>query len=465
MAAAGTGMGNRFRATAYAAALAAVAVPVHAQETSLLERAGVAELALRELRQRAAPGGVVALVREGRVEVQAIGHSDPERTVTMLPERLFGTGGLAGAIAGLVAAALAGEGAIDPALPIRTWAPDLPERVGAITLEQLLGGRSGLDDARDEPPRRRPGPRVWPGATDRALFTEPGALYSPSRHAPALARAILVAATGEESFESLAGRVVFAPAGMRSSTFDALRADALGAVPGMVVSTGERSPMLALLPRASPVPQLYTTAGDLARLLQAGMEADGPLPRAFEWLAAARAVRPADPRDSVGAGVLIGDFHGHRMIRYEGGIGGYGTVVRWLPGAATGVVALTNATGALLTGTADGLLRHALGNEAMAGAADGPPPPPANTPAADSAYAGTWANGDRIILLELADGRLFWRDGDLRLEVRREGGVLDVVVADGRVAQRLRWYADAAGRPYLLAGDLAYRKVTPRFRR
>ncbi len=148
------------------------------------------------------------------------------------------------------------------------------------------------------------------------------------------------------------------------------------------------------------------------------------------------------------------------MIRYEGGIGGYGTVVRWLPEERLGVVLLANATGATLRGTADGLLRYALGGARASTAQPTGQRPTA--PAADTAYTGTWANGDRIIVIELDDGRLVWRDGDLRLDVRREGGRLDVLVGDGRVAQMLQWFRDDGGRTYLLVGDLAYARQTPR---
>jgi hypothetical protein len=53
-------------------------------------------------------------------------------------------------------------------------------------------------------------------------------------------------------------------------------------------------------------------------------------------------------------------------------------------------------------------------------------------------------------------GHLHWRDGDLALPIRRDGKVLEAVVADGRVAQTFQWTRDAAGRRYLLLGDRAF---------
>lgn len=434
------------------------------RQVPLLERAGMADTVRRELLSRAAPGAVVALVHGDVIEVEAVGHVDPARTTPMTADRLFGTGELSQMVAGLVAARMAEAGEVALDAPIRRWAPDLPPRVGELTLAQLLTNTSGLDDAQDEPPRRGPGPTVWPGATDRALFTEPAALYSPSRHAPRLARALLVSAAGVVTFDALARALLFEPAGMERTTFDGAVAELLGAVAGQVVSLRADAPLYALLPRASPIEQMYATAGDLGALLRAGMAEEGPLRGALAWVGSARAVRPADARDSIGAGVRITRFAGRRMVAYEGGIGGYGTAVRWLPEERVGVVALANATGAVLTRTADGLLRHALGVEGPGSGTTEPAPVP-DAPVADSAYAGTWANGDRIILIEHADGALYWRDGDLRLEIRREGGRLDVLVGDGRTAQTLFWFADNAGAEYLLAGDLAYRRRAARFRR
>jgi hypothetical protein len=80
----------------------------------------------------------------------------------------------------------------------------------------------------------------------------------------------------------------------------------------------------------------------------------------------------------------------------------------------------------------------------------GAAPPP------DAALAGTWSNGDRIIVLGMLAGRLHWRDGDIALPIRRSGAVLEAVVADGRVAQSFRWTRDAAGTQYLLLGDRAF---------
>jgi hypothetical protein len=177
---------------------------------------------------------------------------------------------------------------------------------------------------------------------------------------------------------------------------------------------------------------------------------------AIETLSAARAVRPANTGDSVAFGLHITRFRGLRQLSYVGTIAGYGTIVRWIPEVRIGVVILTNATGAVLHATADAALALALPNLTTEQTPTAAPEPQGF---ADPAmYAGTYGNGERIVVLEMHQGQLHWRDGDVLLPVRREGSRLDVMIPDGRVAQVLHVYHDAAGSAYLLVGDRAYRR-------
>jgi hypothetical protein len=145
-----------------------------------------------------------------------------------------------------------------------------------------------------------------------------------------------------------------------------------------------------------------------------------------------------------------------RQLSYAGSIAGYGTLVRWLPDARAGVVILTNATGAVLHASADSALALVLPGNTTVQEATATPEPHGF---ADLAmYAGTYGNGERVVVLEMQAGQLHWRDGDVLLPVQREGARLDVMIPDGRVAQVLHVHHDAAGTAYLLVGDRAYRR-------
>lgn len=442
--------------------LAFLAAPLRAQTTALLpaERAALAE----RLVSSGASGAVVAVVVDSAIAVEAVGHTDLRRTRPMRTDLLFGTVDFDDVLTSLVAAALAAGGRLDLEAPIGAYAPDLPPRVGAVTLAQLLSHTAGLDDAEEEPPRRRPVSRVWPSATDRALFTQPGAIHSPSRYGYPLARAILEARTGS-AFAKLVRDLVLEPAGMTRTALDPATAERLGAAPGHAVSTTSAQPLVALAPTDNPGAQVYATAGDLARLVRlwighdAANEGGVVPPAAFRTVGAARAPRPAQPEDSVGLGVRIERFAGHRQISYTGGFAGYGTLVRVLPDARIGIVMLTNATGAVPTHVADTILERAL-RERGTTPADAASPAAPETPAPEdpAAFAGTYANGDRIVTLAMRDGQLHWVDGDLALPVRRRDARFEALVEDGRVAQTFRWFRDAAGADYLIVRERAFRR-------
>jgi CubicO group peptidase (beta-lactamase class C family) len=425
--------------------------------TELLDRARA------ELLRTGATGGVLAIVSGDRIAIEAIGHADTTRTTPMRADLLFGTGGLDALYTALVATLLAVEQRVSLAAPVRRYAPDLPAGIGALTLAQLLSHTAGLDDAADEPPRRgRPAPSVWPGATDRALFTEPGRVHSPSRHGLPLARAILASAT-DQTWDALLRSTLLEPAALERTTPDPVEAESLGAATGLLVNNTSAGPLRLLAPGESPVDQVHSSAGDLARivrlLLADGMDGARRVwaKEAVDMLERARAVRPSTPPDSVGAGVRITHLHGRRTLSAESGIGGYGTLVRWIPEAGVGVVALGNATGAVLRGTANDALRFALLERGLR--VDDEPAADIVVNYGNSAdIAGTYANGDRILVLERDGDALYWADGGLRLRIEPRGVWLDVLIDDGRVAETLRTFRDDEGRRYILVGELAYRR-------
>lgn len=409
----------------------------------------------REMEGFGATGAVVAVVAGGELVVhEAVGFIDRARLRPMQRDLLFGTGGLEELFDALTIVLVAADARISLDAPIRTYAPDLPPRVGSMTIAQLLSHTAGLDDAPDPGPGRRgPASRVWPGATDRALFTEPGRIHSPSRLGFPLARAIVAERLGRP-FDDVVAESLLEPAGLERTTHSAVRAELRGAAPGHVVSHTSAGPQVSLTPAQNPLPQYWTTAHDLAQLMRVLMD-DTALPPEAGEIATPRSVRPADPADSAGMGVRISRFMGYRQLSYTGGIAGYGTLLRWLPEARTGIVILANATGAVLNESADAALERALRDAADTAVA---PQVVRQFPQQVGAYAGTYANGDRIVVLEAEGDTLWWRDADVRLRVRRTGDLLEAVIDDGRVAQTFRWTRDADGNAYVVVGERAFRR-------
>lgn len=439
--------------------------PVHAQ---VVDTAVIRRVAERELDRRpGTPGAVAAVVHRdsAAVRISAFGKLHEQSSEPMRPDLVFGTADFDEVLIALAAAVLHANGGVGLYDPVRTIMADLPPRLGAITLAQLLSHTAGLDDADDDTPPRRPVSRIWPEATDRAFFTEPGAIYSPSRYGNRLARALLERRTGR-SIADLVRELVLDPLGMKRSTFDGARAEQLGAADGHVVSTSMERPIVALTPAENPHPQFFSSADDMARLslaLLGGGRFDGrqALPAvAVEEALRPRAARPSVPGDSVALGWRVGRVRGLQVVAYSGGIAGYGITLQLVPEAGAAFAVLANGTGAVLTATADTALAAslaALGRHG--GPAETAAPQATATPDGAAAFAGTYANGDRVVVLEMRNGELFWVDGDLVLPVRRDGALFHVIVADGRVARTFHRVSDAAGNPYLILEDRAYRRT------
>jgi CubicO group peptidase (beta-lactamase class C family) len=463
----------KHRSTLVLTTIAAVLVPggTSAQRAPLDERL-LATTVERELTRFAASGAALAVVsRDSVLLLRAFGrtrHEGGQRVTADLP---FGTVALRDVFTALAAARLAQEGRVDLDAPVGIYAPDLPPRVGSVTLAQLLSHTAGLDDARAEP-ARRPRSAVWPEATDRALFTEPGAIHSRSRHGLPLVRGVLAARTAQAD-STLVRTLVAEPAGMQRTTHDPMRAQEFGAAAGIVMSTSGARPIVALAPAENAYPHLYTTTRDLAGLLRRLLggfsgAAPDPLHAAFETVSRARAPVPATGADSVGLGVRITEMHGHRTIVLAAGEAGYGVLLHVLPEPGIALVVVANATGAVLRESADVLLDALLGEpSATAEAAARPdsvlPQEPAGRPGAElpqepAGFAGTYVNGDRFVVLETTPDGLVWRDGDLALQVRRTGARLQAIIGDGRVAQTFHLVRDAAGRAYLFIDGVALRR-------
>jgi CubicO group peptidase (beta-lactamase class C family)/predicted secreted Zn-dependent protease len=122
---------------------------------------------------------------------------------------------LVGALAGVLDEAEV----LDLDAPIRDVIPELAPRLGTATLEQLLSHRAGLDNAA---PRDTAASwsTVLDELNDRAVFTDPGILYSHSRYSYGMATRVIEAASGSTLQEALTERLL-TPLGLTGTSLDA----------------------------------------------------------------------------------------------------------------------------------------------------------------------------------------------------------------------------------------------------
>jgi CubicO group peptidase (beta-lactamase class C family) len=257
--------------------------PANAAARSLTpnEIAALEATARAELKSWRAPGMVLAVVRDDAViYLAAYGTANVETGEPMTPDMMVSVASVTKTITAATALALAANGKLDLDAPIRTYLPWLPERLGALTMGQLLSHTAGLGD---RTPPVAPDPTtgaltpIARAMTDDAILAPPGTVWAYSNQDYTLAGCVIEAAGGAP-YAQVVKRTLFTPLRMDHSTFNPRTAmtyrhaqghDTRGDKPAVVRPFGS-APWLA------PAGELITTVGDLARFARALMS-DGML--------------------------------------------------------------------------------------------------------------------------------------------------------------------------------------------
>ncbi|MBK7876820.1 MAG: beta-lactamase family protein [Planctomycetes bacterium] len=157
-------------------------------------------------------GMSVAVLDHGRVVfAEAFGHADRERAVLATRDTLFRLGSISKPVTATIAAELADEGKLDLGADLRRYAPDLKERLPAMTLADVLSHTAGFRHYRPD--------RVDNSTTHRTthealelfladpLLSAPRAKYSYSTHGYTVAVDVLEHVTGKTFVELVRARV------------------------------------------------------------------------------------------------------------------------------------------------------------------------------------------------------------------------------------------------------------------
>ncbi|MBL9121575.1 MAG: beta-lactamase family protein [Phycisphaerae bacterium] len=169
--------------------------------------------------------GVVLVVREGKEAVhRAFGKANREKGIAHTTETIFAIGSTPIDFTKAAILRLVQEGKLKLEDPISRFLPDAPKDRSAITLAQLLTGRSGLPDFVDQIGDRDPD-HAW---IDRDEFLKrvfaapllfaPGSGREHSHAAFGVLAAVIEIASGE-SYQQFTSSRLFAPAGMNDTGF------------------------------------------------------------------------------------------------------------------------------------------------------------------------------------------------------------------------------------------------------
>lgn len=170
--------------------------------------------------------GVALVLRDGEVVLsRGYGYSDREHEVPITPRTVFAIGSTPIDFTKAGILLLAEEEALGFEEPLTDFFDDVPEAKRAITVEQLMTGRSGLRDFHDLPTDRDPdhayidrGEAVRRILSQELLF-EPGKGEAHSHSAWGLLAAILEIRSGR-SYADFVRERLFAPAGMHDTGFN-----------------------------------------------------------------------------------------------------------------------------------------------------------------------------------------------------------------------------------------------------
>jgi CubicO group peptidase (beta-lactamase class C family) len=458
-------------ATAIALSAALVAGPVGAQSRKF--DAAAFERTLREeMRATHTPGVAAAVVLGGRVVyARAFGVTSVETGARVTPETLFRIGSTTKMFTGLAAVLLGAEGRLDLGAPIGSAVPALHPTIARLTLDQLLSHTAAvINEASGDGPHDDAalGARVRAWGPEH-VFAEPGDVYSYSSPGYWLAGHVVETAGGKPFADVLAERI-FAPLGMRRTTFRPTTAMTYPlALDHRVDADGHATVLRPFPDDASTWPggSMFSSARDLARFAVAflnGGRVDGRQLLPESAIATMSMRHAATPDGSCGYtyGLATCVRRGVRTLSHYGFRGGSGSVVAMAPDQRFAVIILANRSGGIFARSADAAMEQVLPfGRSVASAAPSPPRPAEH---ADRArVAGTYVNGpDTLRLAERGEG-LVYRYGGEESEARVQSGDRVVVVdSAGAAVQEFQLVSGRSGRTtYLYDGLNAFRRVAP----
>ena len=326
--------------------------------------------ALDELRETNTPGAAVAVVSGDRiVYVKGLGVSNVETGTPVEPEMLFRTGSVGKMFTAALLTSLAEEGKIKLDEPIGKYVRGLSPKLSRVTSQQLLSGTAGLIDGeplygpQDESALAKT-VRSW---NDDIFFLEPGKLYSYSNLGFIIA-GLVAEEIGSKSYADLMSERIFAPLGMKSTTFRPTMAMTRPLSQGHDSDSNSKPVVHRPFVESTaswPAGFTYSNVYDLARFAIAfmnGGKIDGRQvlsPAVIAMMSTPHAdilgENPSGwPRNGkYGYGLIIQNYRGVRMVWHGGSIAGFGAMFVMAPQQRFAVIILCNKTARWMFQTAE----------------------------------------------------------------------------------------------------------------
>ena len=315
------------------------------------------------------PGVSIAVVRDGElVWVNAYGYADPREGRAMTPETLLRVQSITKSATAWGVMKLVEQGAIgldDPITArVTTWEfPETDYDWDEVTVRRLLSHSAGLPAGgySAPPPAEGMPPLHWAlsggaGAPAARPIDPPGSLFRYSNPGYVLLELLIEEVTGREFAGYMEGDVL-RPLGMDQATFT-WTDDVRAALATSHRATGDPVPLYRPHADGPQAPSahgtLYATAGDIGRLVAAGMEGPGGEPAGRRVLAVQSVNEMHTPvvettgfyslgAEGSGLGHLVETLGGGERALTHGGQGaGSYSWYHSVPQTGDGIVILTN---------------------------------------------------------------------------------------------------------------------------
>jgi CubicO group peptidase (beta-lactamase class C family) len=398
-------------------------LPVAADEAAGLETR-VDEL-YDTLRRSDAPGGVVAVIRDGEVVHRtAFGMADLERGVAVTPDSVFEIGSISKQFTAMCILLLELDGKLALDDDVREYVPELPAYERPITLRHLLHHTSGIRDIETLIPLAG---LPWFNYSSRRELLElitrqrglnfpPGRQYLYSNSGYLLLAEIVERVSGE-SLRDFAETRIFGPLGMNDTEFWDHPSQIVEdrAIAYSETGEGSWSNELWYLPFDGPA-GVYTSVGDLARW-DANFYDNrlGGGAALIERMETPGTLENGDTIDYA-AGLRVREHRGQFVISHGGAWMGYRASLMRFPELHLTVVALSNsARGLGSMRVADLYLDEMLGAEPSEPEAAPYEPPVTRALAAEELgrYEGVYWNESQGLLrrIDIREGTLHYVRG------------------------------------------------------
>lgn len=381
-----------------------------------------------ELKAAKTPGAAFAIVSGDKVVFsKGFGTTSTESENPITSDTLFRMGSTTKMFTAATLVSLAEAGKIKLDAPIGNYLKNLPPKISALTVHQLLSQSSGLRDfaplaSGNNDSDLENNIRLW---KDDIFFTEPNKIYSYSSANYWLAGFLAEELSGKAYSDAVA-EIVLRPLGMNRSTMRAFEAMTYSLALGHDIKDGTANVIRPIDNNVAKYPggSLFSSASELSRFAIAmlnGGKIDGKqilAPTVVEQLEKPQFYLPGEEKAFYGYGLLGYEDRGVKTISHGGVSRGYGSTIFFAPEQKIAIIVLANSNGQTLPKSRRKAMEMLL---PLKPATNEQPKPIALNADEMKRYVGKFSHEPQTWEVFIKDGKLYFKEEGKDFELTKTG--------------------------------------------